>query len=293
MYVMSLHRAKWRCNKMVFHGVLSKARGGSWPCKIPIASETVNSEGLEMCSVQAANESPPCVATAAASWHTGERAISACMLVETRNNPVTSWSPNSNVSRCGGVFSLARARQEREREDNVVHAPILRHKIDCTSRGTDTLDACAERMRRFDCMVSGVSPTTAIFPSIVSSCITASSAVDTATVSNAVAVSESTSVRQPRGSAFALISQQANSKEQRRHEIVNRASELDRRLTLKNPKSYPAGLHAHHRADSDGRNAASSSRQEIAMVPRVCRTSSATEPRRRLADGHAPSASEW
>jgi hypothetical protein len=245
-----------------------------------------------MCPVNPANESPPCVASASATWQTSERAISACMLVESRNNPITSWSPNSNVSRCGGVFSLARARQDREREDTIVHAPILRHK-DGSTRGTDSLDACTERMRRLDCMVSGVNPTTAMFPSMVSSCITASSAVVEPT-SNAVAVSESNPVRQTRGSAFALISQQANTKEQRRHEIVNRASELDRRLTLKNPKSFPAGPATRQRTDASSRHAAASSRQEVAMVPRVCRTSSATEPRRRQVDPHhATAASEW
>ena len=278
---------------MVFHSVLSNGRGGVWPCKIPIVPGPEESEGMEMCCVHASNESPPCVATAAASWQTaGERAVSACMLVETRNNPISSWNTNSSISRCGGVFSLARARQEREREDNIVHAPIVRHNKLDSSRAADSLDACAERMRRLDSMVSGGASTIASIPSIVATCITATGTAGVDTTSNAVAVTESsTSVRHPRGSTFALLSHQANSKEQRRHEIVNRSSELDRRLTLKNPKAYPAGAHAPRTSSSRP----TGSRQDVAMLATSSRT---TEPRRRHAErapvaAAATAAAEW
>jgi hypothetical protein len=247
------------------------------------------------CVHVADNESPPCVAISAATWQTsGERAVSACMLVETRNSPVISRTPSSNVGRCGGVFSLARARQERDRDD-VVHAPIHRNKLETRpTTCSDSLHSCSERMRQLDCMVSGAIPTTnTIFPSMVTTCITASTGDPT---SNAVAaVSENnTSLRSyPRGSTFALLSQQVSSKEQRRHEIVNRSSELDRRLTMKNPKAYPAGATSNQRAGGDVRSLSSTGRQEIAMVStsRAGRHP-AESARRRTADG-AAAAAEW
>ncbi len=190
---------------------------------------------------------------------------------------------------------MARARQERDRDD-VVHAPILRNKPETRpTMCSDSLSSCSERMRRLDCMVSGAIPTTtAIFPSMVTNCITASTSDPT---SNAVAaVSENnTSLRNyPRGSTFALLSQQVSNKEQRRHEIVNRSGELDRRLTMKNPKAYPAGAASNQRAASDARPMSTAGRQDIAMVStsRGGARRPADGARRRNADG-AGAAAEW
>ncbi len=189
---------------------------------------------------------------------------------------------------------MARARQERDRDD-VVHAPILRNKLETRPTiSSDSLNSCSERMRRLDCMVSGATQTTnAIFPSMVTTCITASTGDPTCNAVAAVSENSSSLRSYPRGSTFALLSQQVSNKEQRRHEIVNRSSDLDRRLTMKNPKAYPAGAISNQRAASDARSMSTAGRQDIAMVSTSSRGGRATEgARRRNADG-AGAVAEW
>ena len=209
--------------------------------------------------ILASNESPPCVAAAAAAWQTAERGVSAGVLVDMpRNHHRSGRTLNDHTARSGGVFSLARARQEREREDVLLH-PKIRHNVESSTRtssvASDTVEACGERMRKFDSLVAGGSSACAIIPNIVASCISNPHG-DLQTVSNAVTVTETTTSGPrgyPRGSTFALISQQAGNKEQRRNEIVNRSSELDRRLTIGNSKAFPTGLHAHANRSRDAR----------------------------------------